>query len=137
MPASRAAPYSAAEVSASASPPNDMHPNASRETFTPVRPRNRSSIGVTSRSLYERAFDAREHLLFARRDLADAEEATGRARDQAGEVEDLLLQEPRLLVVELRRERLDVELPRQEEAVVRLLREPALEQGVARRALFE
>ena len=41
MPASRQAAYMAAEVSSSASPPNDIVPKQSSETCTPVRPRGR------------------------------------------------------------------------------------------------
>ena len=39
MPASRPALYIAAEALSSASPPNDMVPKQSCETWTPVRPR--------------------------------------------------------------------------------------------------
>src|SRR5271167_429035 len=39
MPASRQALYIAAEVASSASPPKDMVPKQSSETWTPVRPR--------------------------------------------------------------------------------------------------
>src|SRR5215475_2782296 len=131
-PASRAARQIAAEVASSASPPNAIAPSAMLETLTPVAPssliaRPASSHGDSS---VERGLDAVEHLLLGGRHLAEAEDPAGRGRDQLGEPDDLVLEQPVLLVVELRRQRLDVGLPCGEQLVAGLALEPGLEQLV-------
>src|SRR5438552_554868 len=139
-PASRAARQIAAEAASSASPPNDIAPRAMRDTRTPVAPSRRVSIiaprssrgdflgpgsrGAPSprsidrpRSSMERRLDPVQHLLLARRHLAEAQDPARRGRDHLGEADDLVAEQPVLLVVELRRERLDVGLPRGEQLV--------------------
>src|SRR5262245_56240043 len=78
-----------------------------------------------------------QDLLLGRRHLAEAEDAARGGRDQLGEPDDLVLEQAVLLVVELRRERLDVGLPRGEQLVAGLALEPALQQLVAIAALLE
>src|SRR5258708_2232168 len=121
MPASRAARQTCAAVASSESPPNDIVPSATLETWTPVLPRARMGQAqhpapvLAIGSARERAFDALQHFFFGCRDATDAEEATGGACDHLREADDLILQQAVLLVVELRGQRLDVRLPRLEQ----------------------
>src|SRR5688500_18896335 len=54
MPLSRHARYMAAAAASSASPPKDMVPKHSRDTWTPLRPRTRYSIAMAP-SLLDRS----------------------------------------------------------------------------------
>src|SRR5205814_384736 len=63
---------------------------------------------VAETSAVESGFDPLQHLLLVLRDPPDAEETTGRRGDHLREADDLVLEQAVLLVVELRRERLDV-----------------------------
>ena len=88
-----------------------------RETLTPGLAEEARQQGGSAR---ERGLDAVQRLLLGARHLAEAEQAAGRRRDHLREADDLVLEQPVLLVVELAGERLDVRLPRVEQLVGRL-----------------
>src|SRR3977135_4477281 len=98
MPASRAMRQIDAAVASSASLPNAIAPSAMREILTPVLP----SCLIDPASALERGLDAVPPLPPGRRHLPEPEDPAGRRGDHLRDPDDLVLEQPALLVVELR-----------------------------------